>query len=95
MEIFVVVINEVYDMETFDDNVKVFHEETEATKYLNDQKESALHDYREKFEEEDIGFTENDYGFEVYEDGCYSEFHVTGQIYKFAEENGTFKSIWE
>lgn len=103
-EIFVLTINEVYDMETFEEKVSVYSTLKEAQAKLNQCKEADVDDYDDRFgkatEENDLdGWIlledEANTYYEIYKNGCYSDFHVTANISKFVCSNGKFERSYD
>ena len=78
MKIYVIVTDEVYDFENFDHKPIAFTKRELAEKEMDAIREGV----KEEFENDFDTFVDGKDGFEMYNDGCYSEGHYSATIYE-------------
>lgn len=83
MKVFVVVTESVWDVTNNELKVDVFKTKEDALKKVTFIKEDEVETYRDNFDEEEIEVEEyKDGGFEVYQDGYWSENHTICKIFE-------------
>ncbi len=77
MNVFVVIIDEVYDLETFTHDPKVFHNLVDAKKYVKECADDFVREHKDDdIDDSSWEFEDDDnYRFEAYIDGRACEYH--------------------